>query len=204
MSIRRGLGAVEVDGDRDLRLLGVARPASARRRPPLSASRRSAASAAAFSASVPMRQPDAARRGVRAEADADAERCAASRASASGSSTSRNRKLPPPLRTALTIGRCGEKSGEPLALRLDPRDPLLVDRPARRRERGQRRLDRRGSAADRAAAPAPRSRSAPASPIAQPIRAPARPKAFDRVRRTTRFGPLAASAARLGVAENSI
>ena len=44
------------------------------------------------------------------------------------SSTSRNRKLPPPLRTASTIGEPASSAGEPLAVGLDPRDPLRVDR----------------------------------------------------------------------------
>ena len=78
---------------------------------------------------------------LRSEADADAGLRASFAASASGLATSRKRKLPPPLRTLRMPRRAADQSRQPLAIRLDPADPLLVDRPARRRQGGERRGD---------------------------------------------------------------
>ncbi len=75
VSILRGPSRVEIDRDGDLRFLGIPHHLAARRLAcRLGGEGRSAASAALFSASVPIESADTARRGIGAEADADAER----------------------------------------------------------------------------------------------------------------------------------
>ena len=135
-------GTVEIDCGGDLRLFGVAHDlgATRRRRIDENAERGERHRILRLGADG---EPEAARRGVRPETNADAER-AQPVGQLLGAIDLEEQEVAAAVAHRFHDRRLSQELGEAVAIGLDPRDPLLLHRAARGRQRGHRRFDAEG------------------------------------------------------------